>query len=83
MIETISGFAREFPYKSDDFWKHYDKRPEALAAFEALAKRGHAIATFKAPDGVDRKKAEQDYQKGELERSINYLRDKIGLGLKG
>ena len=83
MIETISGFARTFAYKNEDFWKHYDKRPEALANFEALAKRGHKIEPFKVPEGADRKKAEQDYQKGDLERSIAYLRDRIGLGLKG
>ncbi len=83
MMETISGFSRAFPYKKEDFWKNYDKHPDALAAFEALAKRGHKLDAFKAPDGVDKKKAEQDYQKGELERSIVYLRDRIGLGLKG
>ena len=83
MIETISGFARNFPYKKDDFWEHYDKRPAALAHFEALARRGHAIPPFKAPEGADKKKADQDYQKGELERSIAYLREKIGLGVRG
>ena len=83
MIETISGFARGFAYKKEEFWKNYEKRPEALANFEALAKRGHKLEGFKAPEGVDRKKAEQDYQKGDLERSIVYLREKIGLGLKG
>ncbi len=82
IIETISGFARNFPYKKDDFWQHYDKRPAALARFEALAKRGHAIAQFKAPEGPEKKKAEQDYQKGELERSIKYLREVVGLGVK-
>ena len=82
MIETISGFSRNFPYKKDDFWKNYDRRPEALAAFEALAKRGRKLEGFKAPEGVDRKKAEQDFQKADLERSITYLREKIGLGLK-
>jgi sugar phosphate isomerase/epimerase len=82
MIETISGFARNFPYKQEAFWKDYDRRPDALAHFEALAKRGHKIDSFKTPDGVDRNKAEQDYQKAELERSITYLRQKIGLGLK-
>ncbi len=82
IIETISGFSRNFPYKKDDFWQHYDKRPEVLAKFEAMAKRGHAIANFKAPEGADKKPAEQEFQKGEIERSIKYLREQIGLGLK-
>ena len=82
MIETISGFARGFPYKKDDFWKNYDKRPEAFAHFEAMAKRGHKIEGFKPPEGVDRKIAEQDFQKADLERSITYLREQIGLGVK-
>ncbi len=81
-IETISGFSRNFPYKTEAFWQYYDKRPEALAHFEALAKRGHAIPNFTAPEGADKKKADQDYQKGELERSIKYLREQIGLGWK-
>ncbi|MHA3774989.1 sugar phosphate isomerase/epimerase family protein [Verrucomicrobiota bacterium sgz303538] len=83
MIETISGFAKPFPYKKDDFWQYYDKRPDALSSFEALAKNGHAIPSYKAPEGSDKKKAEQDYQKGELERSLKYCRDVLGLGLKG
>jgi 3-oxoisoapionate decarboxylase len=81
-IETISGFSRNFPYKKEDFWKHYDRKPEALAKFEALAKRGKAIPGFKPAPGEDKKKAEQAHQRGELERSIKFLRDEIGLGLK-
>jgi len=81
-IETISGFSRNFPYKTETFWKDYDKRPDALAKFEALAKRGHEIPSFKAPDGADKKVAEQEFQKAELERSIKYLREAIGLGVK-
>ena len=82
MIETISGFSRGFSYKKEEFWKNFDKHPEALAAFEALAKRGHKLEGFKPPEGADRKQAEQDFQKGDLERSIAYLREKIGIGLK-
>lgn len=81
MIETISGFARNFPYKKEEFWASYDRRPEALARFEALAKRGKPLPPFKA-EGPDRKKLEQEYQKAELERSLKYLRDVIGIGLK-
>ena len=81
-IETISGFSREFAYKKDGFWNDYDKRPEALAHFEALAKKGKPLAPFKAPEGADKKLAEQEYQKAELARSITYLREVIGLGVR-
>ena len=40
------------------------------------------MAPFQAGDGVDKKVAEQNYQKGELERSIRYLREQMGVGLK-
>ena len=81
-IETISGFAKPFPYKSDAFWENYDKRPEAIARFAAIAKRGREIAPFKAPEGTDRKTAQREYQKAELERSLRYCRETLGLGLK-
>jgi len=82
MIESISGFSRNFPYKKEEFWQNYDKKPAALAKFEALAQRGHKIDSFRAPAGADRKLAEQDYQKAEITRSIKYLRETLGLGLK-
>jgi 3-oxoisoapionate decarboxylase len=82
MIETISGFSRNFPYKNEDFWKNYDKRPEALAKFEELAAKGRKLDSFKAPEGVDRKAAERDFQRSEIERSIKYLREVIGLGVR-
>ncbi|MBC7366238.1 MAG: TIM barrel protein [Undibacterium sp.] len=82
MIETISGAQRAFPYKQSDFWKYYDRRPEKLAKFEALAGRGKPLTAFKAPAGPEGKKANQDYQKSEIEKSITYLRKEIGLGLK-
>jgi hypothetical protein len=37
---------------------------------------------FKAPAGPEGKKATQDFQKAEIEKSIAYLRREIGLGLK-
>ena len=82
-IETISGFSKAFPYESDAFWQHYDKRPESLAKFKALAKRGRPLTPFKAPEGQDKKAAEQAYQKGEVERSITYCRNVLKLGRKG
>jgi sugar phosphate isomerase/epimerase len=81
-IETISGGPRMFAYKKPEFWQHYDRRPAALARFEALAKRGRAIPAFKAPPGPEGRKATQDFQKAELEKSITFLREKIGLGVR-
>jgi hypothetical protein len=83
MIETISGGQRTFAYKKPEFWQYYDKRPDKLAKFEALAKRGHPIPAFKNPtDPKERAAAQQSYQKAELEKSIAYLRNEIGLGVR-
>jgi sugar phosphate isomerase/epimerase len=81
-IETISGFAKAFPYKQDSFWENYEKRADALGNFDALAKKGRALEPFKAPPGVDRKVAQREYQKAELERSLTYCRETLGLGIR-
>jgi sugar phosphate isomerase/epimerase len=82
MIETISGGPRTFAYRKPEFWAHYDKRPDKLAKFEALAQRGRPIPAFKAPPGPEGKKAQQDFQRSEIEKSIAYLRREIGLGVR-
>ena len=80
-IETISGFNRELPYLQADFWKAWPRMPaHSLARFEALARSGHAVASWQAPAGPDKTRAEQDYQRGELERSIIYCRNELQLG---
>ncbi len=81
-IETISGFSRAFPYKKEGFWEHYDRKPAVLAKFEALAEKGHPLTPFKLEPGADKKQAEQAYQLAELERSIAYCRNTLGLGRK-
>jgi len=78
-IETISGFARELPYLKPEFWSVWPKaRASDFAKFVALAKRGKAIPPHRSPDA----KAEQEYQKGELEESIRYCKETLRLGLK-
>jgi len=82
-IETISGFPRPFPYLKREFWEPYHQaRAEDFARFVALAKKGHPLPPFKAPEGADKKKADQEYQKAQLERSIAFCREKLGLGVK-
>jgi len=82
-IETISGFNREIPYLREDFWKVWPKaRAQDFARFLALAKRGQPRDTWKAPDGQDRKLAEQEYQRREIEHSLTYCKTQLGLGLQ-
>lgn len=74
-IETISGFAVEFPYLEPAFWEAFpDMRAAGFARFVALAKRGKAIAPF---DGNNR-----DRQKAELVNSLRYCREELGLGTR-
>ena len=78
-IETISGFNRELPYFKEDFWKVWPKaRARDFARFVALAKKGKPRDARRRGDA----KAEQDYQKSEIERSIKYCKETLGLGLK-
>jgi sugar phosphate isomerase/epimerase len=79
-IETISGFPRTFPIYQEDFWRQFPTaRAENLAAFLALAQRGKPIAPFKPPK-EGKAEAEQQYQLAELDRSIRYCKDVLGLG---
>jgi len=81
-IETISGFNREIPYLKPDFWKAYpNAKAKDFARFVALAKQGKPRDAWSPPPGKDRKLAEQEYQKSEVERSIKYCRETLGLGL--
>ena len=83
-IETISGFARSFPYLKADFWKSYSTLPVTdFAKFVALAKKGKPFTTVKNPQGATKEETEQLSQKAEIERSIKYCQQVLGLGLQG
>ena len=82
-LEIISGFARPFPYYEDAFWEAYqDIRGREFARYVRLAKSGKPIPPFRPGDGQDRREAEQAYQLAQLERSVVYCRNTLGLGLK-
>lgn len=77
-VETISGFAKPFPYLKEEFWAPYPKASaESFAAWVALARKGKALDPFKAPDGPEKKAAEVAYQKEQLERSTKWLQANI------
>lgn len=82
-IETISGFNRELPFYKAEFWDaHADARAADFARFLALARKGQPRAPWKVPEGQEREPAEQAFQRGEVERSIKYCREVLGLGLR-
>ena len=78
-IETISGFNREFPFLTPEFWKAWPAMP--APPFRTLPRPGQAgeaaRQAFKAPDGADKRAAEQAYQRGEIERSLKYCREAL------
>jgi len=78
-LEIISGFAYSIPYYKDDFWAAWpNAKASDFAKFMALARRGKPMPSHRSPDN----KAEQEYQKDELERSIKFCREKLALGTK-
>lgn len=73
--EIISGFSIDFPYLKPGFWDAWpNARASDFARFIALAKKGKPVPPFRPPTGADRQKAEQEYQKSELERSLKRCR---------
>jgi sugar phosphate isomerase/epimerase len=81
-IETISGFNREISYLKPEFWAAFPKaRAAEFARFVALARKGKPREPWKAPEGKARKLAEQEYQKDQIERSLKYCKDVLGLGV--
>jgi sugar phosphate isomerase/epimerase len=82
-IETISGFNNELSILKSDFWKAYpDLKAADFARFLALAKGNKPVQPWKKPEGVDGRQADQDYQRDELERSLKYCRETLGLGVR-
>lgn len=75
-IETIGGFAIELPYLEESFWEVWPRRSGAeLARFVRRVKQGKPIAQYDANQA--------DRQKADLERSLRYCRESLGLGLRG
>jgi sugar phosphate isomerase/epimerase len=78
-LEIISGTVRPVPYLRRDFWGVWPKaRAADFAKFLALAKRGKPLEAHKSPDTH----AEQEFQKSELEKSLRYCKETLGLGTR-
>ena len=81
-LEIISGFARGYPYQTEEFWTNYgDIRAREYARWLDMAERGYPLPAFKA-DEKNPQASTQTYQKAELERSIRYCKEVLGLGIR-
>ncbi len=77
-IETIGGFNKDLNYLEPGFFDQYPQQTAAdLAAWLALVRKGKERKAGKGDF-----KSDQEFQKYEIERSITYCRDVLGLGPK-
>jgi 3-oxoisoapionate decarboxylase len=89
-LEIITGRpARAVPYLEADFWKAFpNANAGEFARFVALAKRGHPFNGYmvvedgaKAPP-PEFKAALQEQQRVDLERSLEYAKKTLGVGVR-
>jgi len=82
-LETISNSPREIPYLKTAYWEGF---PEPSAAgmidFLKLVRMGQPIEVARAPQETDKKAFDIKNQENELLKSIKYLREQYGVGLK-
>ena len=78
-LEIISQWGKTVPGKSDqEFWQHYgDIRNRDYKAFVALAAGGTA------PPEVSEERFTGDFMLKDLETSLAFCRDSLGLGIRG
>ena len=80
ILEIISGVDRPYAYNKPEFWQPYrDIRGYEFKQFTALAQAGKPREPHKALTGTE---AQQQFQREQLERSLRYCREVLGLGMK-
>lgn len=85
-LEIISGIgAREYAYLNEDFWTYYDKANAAqFSRFAAMAEKGKAFeAPADRPSGERSNELSQKQQMYDLEKSIEFCRQTLRIGMKG
>ncbi len=86
ILEIITGIGqRNFPYLERDFWTAFPKaRANEFARFVAMAKQGapYTMPEDRPAQGESKSELQQAQQKYDLETSIAYCRDVLGLGMK-
>ncbi len=82
-IETISNSPRSIPYLTDQYWEGFpDLKARGITDFLRLVSMGEPMEVAKAPAGMDKKEFDKENQTEELLKSIKYLRNECGAGIK-
>ena len=82
-IETISNSPRQIPYLDDEYWRGFpDLKATGIIDFLKLVRNGHPVEVAEAPNGTDKKAFDIDNQIHELLKSVSYLRNECGAGIK-
>lgn len=83
-LEIISGGnPRKFPYLNEEFWAGFPKaRASEFSRFVAMAERGTPYSPPPMPEAATREESTQKFQLSELERSLRYCREILGLGTR-
>jgi sugar phosphate isomerase/epimerase len=82
-VETISNSARPIPFLTADYWKAYPNlKASQIVDFLKLVRRGSAATIDEPAEGADQREFNQQHERREFLRSIAYLREHCGAGLK-
>ncbi|MBD3266582.1 TIM barrel protein [bacterium] len=85
VLEILSyTWERDIPYLKPEFWDVYPKaRASEFARFVAMAKRGEKYTIpAERPKSANQRSSTPEQQKWDLERSLAYCREVLGMGRK-
>jgi sugar phosphate isomerase/epimerase len=83
IVETISNSLRSIPFLESDFWDGFpDLHASDMVDFLKLLKRGNPLEIQKPSSGMDQKSFDIKHQEDQFLKSIRYLRDKCGAGIR-
>ncbi len=82
-VESISNSQRPIPFLTPDFWDGFpDLQASEIVDFLKLVRLGKPLEIEEPPLGTDKKTFDIRHQEHEFLKSVVYLRDECGAGLK-
>ncbi|HEC41573.1 MAG TPA: sugar phosphate isomerase/epimerase [Bacteroides sp.] len=82
-VETISNSQRPIPYLTSEFWDGFpDLHASDIVDFLKLVRLGRPLKIEEPPSEADKNNFDIKHQENEFLKSVNYLRNECGAGLK-